>query len=205
MTPKPGKASAGELKPTDVVSDKPAVNAGLELMATKYFHYFGVSANYTYTYSEITTTKLSRRRDSSGQIQTFSVSDKRPLQGQSAHIGNLALIYKNPEMGLDAHLSLVYTGRRIAFLSAYEGLDYWQKATSLFDFSCEKKIRKNISVYAKVNNLLNTPVIIELMKPKDQFITGTYQLPYQTLPSTTLVERTYFGRNYLIGIRFKLD
>ena len=205
LAPQGGKASAGELKPMDIASDKPAVNTGIELLVTKYFHFFGVSANYTYTHSEITTTKLSRLRDSTGQIKNFTVSDTRPLQGQSQHIANLAVIYKNPKIGFDAHLSLVYTGRQIAFLSNYVGLDYWRKATSFFDFSCEKKIRKNISVYAKVNNLLNTPVIIELMKSKDQFITGTYQLPYQTLPNSTLVERDYYGRNYLVGIRFKLD
>jgi outer membrane cobalamin receptor len=205
LAPKPGKASAGELMPQNV-SDKPATNYGAEIVIAKYFHYFGVSANYTYTNSSITTTKLSRLRDSAtGQIKNFTVSDTRPLQGQSAHVANLALIYKNPTIGFDAHLSWVYTGRRIAFLSAYEGLDYWQRATSFFDFSCEKRIVKHISVYAKVNNILNTSVIMELMKSKEPFITGTYQLPYQTLKSNTLVEKDSYGRNYLIGIRYKLD
>ena len=205
---KDGKVSAGQLKPTNV-SSKPATNYGFELLYTKYFHYFGISANYTYTHSEITTTKFSRYRDStgvtSGQIQNHPVSDTRPLQGQSEHVANLALIYKNPQIGFDAHLSWVYTGRRIAFLSEFEGLDYWQKATSFFDFSCEKRIIKHLSIYAKVNNILNTASIIELMASKAPFITGTYQLPYQTLPNSTLVEKDYYGRNYLIGIRYKFD
>ncbi len=198
------KVSAGELQPRNVTGN-PAINYGAEIVATKYFHKFGISANYTYTNSSVTTTKLSRIRDTSGQIQSVFVNVTRPLQGQSAHVANLALIYKDPKLGLDAHLSWAYTGRRIQFLSIYEGLDYWQRATSFFDFSCEKRIVKHLSVYAKVNNLLNTSVIVELMKSKDPFITGTYQLPYQTLKSTTLVEKDSYGRNYLIGIRYKLD
>jgi len=144
-------------------------------------------------------------RDSSGNLNNYSVSVTRPLQGQSAHVANIAFIYKNPASGFDAYLSWVYTGRHIAFLSAFEGLDYWQRATSFFDLSCEKKIKKKLSVYAKVNNILNTPVIIELLKSKEQFVTGNYQLPYQTLPNSTLVEKDYYGRNYLIGIRYKMD
>ena len=204
LAPKAGKASAGELTPTNV-SDKPATNYGMELQLTRYFHYFGFTANYTYTHSQITATKQSRIRNANGVIENITVSDTRPMQGQSQHVGNLAAIYKNPAMGLDAHLTWVYTGRRIGFLSIYEGLDYWQKATSFFDFSCEKRVAKHISIYAKVNNILNTAVITELTKSKDPFITGTYQLPYQTLPKNTLVEKDYFGRNYLIGIRYKLD
>jgi len=200
----PGKPSKGELMPMNV-SDKPANNYGAEIVVTKYFHYFGISANYTYTNSSITTTKLYRTRDTSGQIITQFHSVSRPLQGQAAHIANLALIYKNPVLGLDAHLTWVYTGEHIAFLSIYEGLDYWQRSTSFFDFSCEKKIHKHISLYAKVNNLLNTSVILELKKSKDEFTGGTYQLPYQTLKSNTLVEKDYYGRNYLIGIRYKFD
>ena len=199
-----GKASKGELIPQNV-PDKPANVYGAEIVATKYFHYFGISANYTFTQSTVTTTKLSNVRDSSNNIVHLIVSETRPLQGQSAHVANLALIYKNPEIGFDAHLSWVYTGRRIAYLSIYQGLDYWQRSTSFFDFSCEKKIFKHLSVYAKVNNLLNTASILELMKSKDAVTGGVYQLPYQTLKSNILVEKDYYGRNYLIGIRYKLD
>ena len=187
------------------VSSKPATNYGAEFVVTKYFHYFGISANYTYTNSSITTTKLLRVKNSAGRDTTLYTSDSRPLQGQAAHIANLALIYKNPVLGLDAHLTWVYTGRHIAFLSLYDGLDYWQRSTSFFDFSCEKRIHRHLSVYAKVNNLLNTSVELELMKSKDLFTGGTYQLPYQTLKSNTLVEKDYYGRNYLIGIRYKFD
>ncbi len=201
---KAGKASAGYLMPTNV-TDKPATIFGAELVVTKYFHYFGISANYTYTHSEITTNKSIRYRDSSGSITTNSIAVSRPLQGQSEHVANLALIYKNPKIGLDAHISWVYTGRRISFLSSYDGLDYWQKATSFFDFSCEKRIVKHLSVYAKVNNLLNSAVIIELLKSNADLKTGTLQLPYQELPSNILVQKDYYGRNYLVGLRYKFN
>ena len=202
--------SKGYLKPTNL-TDKPATNYGFELQFTKFFHYFGVSGNYTYTHSEISDTKYNRVRDTVANgvypvgINNHPVAITRSLQGQSAHIANLSVIYKNPVLGLDAHISWVYTGRRIAYLSIFEGLDYWQKATSFFDFSCEKRIIKHLSVYAKVNNIFDTKVITELVASKTPFVSGTYQLPYQTLSSNTLVQKDDYGRNYLIGIRYKFD
>jgi len=204
LTREATKASAGDLQAQNLTG-KPAINYGVELVVAKYFHNFGVSANYTYTHSAVTSPQEYRYLDNLGNITSRTDQVTRPLQGQSAHVANLAVIYKDPKFGLDAHLSWVYTGRRIQFLSLYEGLDYWQRATSFFDFSCEKRIVKHLSVYAKVNNLLNAHAITEMLKPKDQFTTGTYSLPYQTLKTNTLVDNSAYGRNYLIGIRYKLD
>jgi hypothetical protein len=36
-------------------------------------------------------------------------------------------------------LAYTYTGTKIALLSPYKDLDYWQKGTSQLDFSFEKK------------------------------------------------------------------
>ena len=48
--------SAQGIKPVNDTNN--AINYGAELVLTKYFHYFGVSANYTYTHSAITVPEL---------------------------------------------------------------------------------------------------------------------------------------------------
>ncbi|MFX7701431.1 hypothetical protein ABTJ88_19620, partial [Acinetobacter baumannii] len=73
-------------------------------------------------------------RNSNGIIVSSRVSETRPLQGQSNHIGNLSLIYKNPRIGLDVQVATVYTGERISFISPYLGLNYWQAPTTQLDF-----------------------------------------------------------------------
>ncbi|XZF16229.1 TonB-dependent receptor domain-containing protein [Chitinophagaceae bacterium MMS25-I14] len=196
--------------PTDASGgSSTAYNYGFELQATKFFHSFGVSANYTYTHSQIAGTVVNYHRDASGSLVKDLVTEKRPMQGQAAHIGNLALIYKGQKTGLDAQVALAYTGPQIAFLSNFEGLNYWQKGIAMLDCSLEKKITRHISFYAKVNNILNTPTIYELRTDKERFVSTApgnyYQLPYQTLPNSVLVEKALFGRNYLAGIRFKLN
>ena len=186
-----------------------ATNYGAEFQVTKYLHYFGVSANYTYTNSSINTTVIDYERDGSGNLVKNQVAQTRPLQGQSAHIGNISLLYKNPVIGLDAQIALVYTGPQIAFLTNYLGLNYWQKGLAVLDFSFEKRIVKRFSVYAKLNNLLNTANIVELRADKTRFVTtaknSTYELPYQDLPNSVLIRKQLFGQNYLIGIRFNLN
>ncbi|MBA3828569.1 MAG: carboxypeptidase-like regulatory domain-containing protein [Taibaiella sp.] len=184
-----------------------ANNYGAEIVLTKYIHYFGISANYTYTHSAINDSALYLIPNTTGGgFNKSGVLRTRPLQGQAAHIANLSFIYKNPVKGIDAQISWAYTGRYIALLSGYNNLDYWQRATSFIDFSCEKRIAKHISIYAKVNNILNTPVIWEMLTDKSIYLKGNkFYLPYQSLPNSTLVKKSTYGTNYLVGIRFKLN
>jgi outer membrane receptor protein involved in Fe transport len=176
-----------------------ATNFGAELVFTKYIKNWGISGNYTYTNSKITTTKRIYGRDASGNIVNTSGTQTRPLQGQSDHIANLSLIYKNANLGVDGQLSWVYTGQRINIVSPYLGLDYWQRGTSQLDFSMEKKIKhSHFSVFAKVTNILNNPIIVEVLK------TNTLQnLPEQTIPDKILVQKDVLQQGYLVGIRFK--
>lgn len=175
-----------------------ATNYGLEAVFTKYFNKFGISGNYTFTQSQITTTKRVYGRDASGNIVNTEAKQTRPLQGQSAHIANLSLIYKNPVIGFDAQLSGVYTGPRINIVSPFLGLDYWQRGTSQIDFSAEKKIGKKFSVFIKATNLLNNAIIVEVLKQNT--ITG---LPDQTRDDRILVQKDIFQQTYLLGMRFK--
>lgn len=175
-----------------------AINYGAELVFSKYFSNWGVSGNYTYTHSRITTTKRIYGRDASGNIVNSQGTQTRPLQGQSDHIGNLSLIYKSQKSGLDAQLSWVYTGKRINIVSPFLGLDYWQRGTSQVDFSAEKRFAGRFSVFAKLTNLLNNPIIVEILKPNT-----LGNLPDQTRPDRILVQKDVFRQSYLLGLRYK--
>jgi TonB-dependent receptor len=176
-----------------------ATNYGAELVFAKYLNHWGLSGNYTFTHSRITTTKRVYGRDASGGIVNSESTQTRPLQGQSDHIANLSLIYKHPGIGFDAQLSWVYTGKRINIVSPYKDLDYWQRGTSQVDFSAEKRFGGgHFSVFTKLTNLLNNPIIVEILKPNT--LTG---LPDQTRADRILVQKDVFGQTYLVGLRYK--
>jgi outer membrane cobalamin receptor len=176
-----------------------AQNFGFELVFNKFIKNWGVSGNYTYTHSSITTSKRIYGRDGAGNIVNTLGEQTRPLQGQSDHIANLSLIYKAPKIGADAQLSWVYTGQRINIVSPYLGLDYWQHGTSQLDFSAEKAIGKSkFAFFTKITNLLNNPIIVEVLK--ENTLSG---LPEQTSNDRIVVQKDIIQQSYLIGIRYK--
>src|SRR5205823_7598259 len=87
-----------------------ATNYGFEWVGVKYFGPLGLATNYTFTLSEITTEK---GRNATAADARIRVNQTRPLQGQSKHIANASLLYKNPKNGLEMQLAYVYTGARI--------------------------------------------------------------------------------------------
>jgi len=175
-----------------------ATNFGVELVFAKYFKNFGISGNYTYTNSQITTSKRVYGRDANGYIVNTLENQTRPLQGQSDHIANLSLIYKNQKLGWDVQLTGVYTGKRINVVSPYKDLDYWQRGTSQVDFSTDKKIGKRFSVFLKATNLLNNPIIVEILHDNN-----VGNLPEQTRGDRILVQKDVFQQSFLLGVRFK--
>ncbi len=183
-----------------------ATNFGGELVYTHYWHKLGVSANYTYTHSNIPTTYKYYYTGPNGATSTLITKD-RPLQGQAAHIGNVSLLFKDPKTGIDLQLATIYTGKHIVYLSQYgtpdASMDYWQRGTAVLDFSGEKTIGRHFAVYVKLNNLLNTADIIEMYFPPTQNIRT--QFPDAAHRSDrTLVEKKQFGQTYLAGIRYHL-
>jgi outer membrane receptor protein involved in Fe transport len=112
-----------------------ATNYGFEAVITKYFGVFGVSANYTYTHSEITTPKLLYQFQPGTGNTTVVVNETRPLQGQADNVGNLSLLFRDPKIGLDAQLAYTYTGERISQVSAYYNMDIWSKPFSQLSLS----------------------------------------------------------------------
>jgi TonB dependent receptor/CarboxypepD_reg-like domain/TonB-dependent Receptor Plug Domain len=181
---------------SDSAHNGDATNYGFEAVLTKYFGKFGVSANYTYTKSQITTTKNIRGA-------AYPVTQTRPLQGQADHIGNLSLLYKDPKLGLDVQVAFVYTGKRISQVSLYYGLDYWQRAFNQLDFSLEKRITKMFSFYAKVNNITNTPRKVDLLQPLS-IVAPNNRPPEQESENKILVQKDIYKISFLAGFRFKL-
>ncbi|MBS1565031.1 MAG: TonB-dependent receptor, partial [Bacteroidetes bacterium] len=180
-----------------------AGNYGFELDAVKFFRWFGIRANYTFTNSEITTTKTRRYSTSTGQT-TELVSQTRPLQGQSKHIANLSLLIKEDnKLGLNAQLAFTWVSRRINTVSQFLDNDLWQKGFAQMDFSFEKKIGSRFAVYAKINNILNTPYQLEIRKPyTGGGVSGS--VPYQEMGKNVFVRKDTYGANYLLGVKFKL-
>jgi len=189
-----------------------ATNFGAELVFTKYVRHWGVTGNYTYTNSSITTAKRVYYRAPAGNLvyadagqQTAEYpkapTQTRPLQGQSDHIANLAALYKNPDWGLDVQLAGVYTGRRINIVSAYRDLDQWQRATLQLDFSAEQRLPGHLTVFTKITNLLNTPTILEIPTTNNLYGQG---LPGQDRADRVFIQRDDFGRTYLLGLRYRL-
>ena len=179
-----------------------ATNYGFEAVVTKYIKYFGVSLNYTYTNSSMTTTKKTIYKDTTGQTVSALAKQTRPMEGQANNIANASLLYKNNKKGLDLQLALVYTGSKIVMVSPYLDQDYWQRPITQLDFSFEKTFAKKFSCFGKVNNILNSPLIVEVKLP-NIYRSGTEVLPDQTSNSWILVQKEYYKQTYLCGIRYK--
>jgi len=175
-----------------------AINYGLEADLMKYFSKFGLRVNYTFTNSEITTNKIILNQNGSSTL----INQTRPLQGQSKHIGNMSLLWKDIKNKFDAQIVLNYTGERIAVVSPFYGADHYMKPMTQLDLSVEKGIGKHWVVFVKVNNLLNTPYELYVKKPM-AFPTDPY--PYQTDPyNISYVRRDLYGQSLRLGVRFNL-
>jgi len=180
-----------------------ATNYGAELDLTKYWRWFGVKLNYTYTHSAITTSKQ-LNFSIPGGTSSRMVDQERPLQGQSKHIANLSLLFKDDNhLGLNAQLAFGYTSRRINTVSQFLDNDIWQKDFEQMDFSIEKRLVRHWYLYAKVNNILNTPYELEIRQP---YLNkgAANAAPFQEQGKNTFVRKDTYGANYLLGVKFKM-
>lgn len=185
--------------PTNPASS--ATNYGLELVASKFIGKFGLSGNYSYIRSTVTTVKTLLTPNSVGSQQLTTVLQTRPLQGQSDHIGNLSFLFKDDKSGFDAQLSFVYTGKRILVVSPYYQLDIWQRASSQVDFSLNKEVGRHLSFYFKMTNLLNNNLYQDLLRVNN--LSAQQQLPGQTDANRILIRRDEFKQTLLTGLRYK--
>ncbi|MDR2230739.1 MAG: TonB-dependent receptor [Flavobacteriaceae bacterium] len=178
-----------------------ARNFGVEVDVIKFFNKIGFKANYTFTNSNIETPKSQKIRNQAGDLETIQVMQKRPLYGQSKHIANLSLLYKDVQNGWDTQLAGSYTGERINTISQYLDNDIWQKGFVQLDFSIEKKLKNGVTIFLKANNLLNTPMelFIKGSNPENQ------NIPYQRVSDNeTLIRKDYYKQTYLLGVKFKI-
>lgn len=178
-----------------------ANNMGIELDITRYFSKFGIRAFYNFTDSRITTTKIFRFRDESGQLTSREELQTRPLQGQSRHISNISLLYKDQRSRLDVQLAMVYTGRRIISVSPYLYNDIWQRGFTQLDLSIEKGFGKGFIAFIKINNLLNTPMRADILLPNTF---NPEQVPYVDLQDNLLVREDFYKINGSLGLKYNL-
>jgi len=181
-----------------------ASNFGAELDMTRYFNRFGIRANYTYTHSRVTTNKVTRSTNEeveAGARAYNLVEQRRPLQGQSAHVANLSLLYKDQVHKWDVQLVFNYTGKRIALVSPYFEADQIMRPMTVMDLSVEKGIGR-IVLFVKANNLLNTPYQLIVDKPLARL-----DLPYPHQDDGTKqanIRRDLYGQSYRLGLRYRL-
>jgi TonB-dependent receptor len=136
--------------------------AGGEVVYSRYFGDLGISGNYTYTYSNINTTKIYTSTDASGVTTSVPKLQSRPMQGQTGNVANLSLLYKNDRQKAFVQLAYTYTSKTLALVYSNYGYDYYQQPQSFLALSGEKQISKHVVFTAKVNNLLNTPTTIKI-------------------------------------------
>lgn len=180
-----------------------AKNYGAEIDYIKFFNKIGLKANYTYTHSRITTPKTSRRINATtGDIEAFLVDQSRPLFGQSEHIANLSLLYKDTKKGWDVQIAGAYTGPRINTVSQFLNNDLYQQGFIQMDASAEKRFKGGLSVFVKAGNILNTPTKL--------FIKGTNaendRIKEELVSKgRTLIRADYYEQTYLLGLRYKFN
>lgn len=180
-----------------------AKNFGAELDYIKFFNKIGLKANYTYTHSRITTPKTSRRINSvTGDVEAFLVDQSRPLYGQSEHIANMSILYKDTKKGWDLQLAGAYTGERINTVSQFLNNDLWQEGFIQMDASAEKRFKSGLSVFIKAGNLLNTPtkLFIKGVNPENEKLQENL-----VSKGRTLIRSDYYEQTYLLGLRYKFN
>ena len=146
--------------------------AGAEIVYSRYFGVFGVSGNYTFTYSNIESPKVFNTTDAQGNTTSISRLQSRPLQGQTGNVVNLSLLYKNDKQKTFIQLAYTYTSKTLPFIYNGYGYDYYTQPQSFLALSAEKQLSHRLTFTAKVNNILNTPTTIEinnLVQAKDVY------------------------------------
>ena len=174
-----------------------AKNMGFEIDVIKYIRRFGIKANYTYTYSKITTSKR-EYKEGSAEYKS-GVTQSRPLVNQAPHTANISLLYKDTENGWNAQLASSFTGAKLALVSPFKDADQWDKAMFGLDLSAEKQFKNGFSIFFKANNLLDAK--------RERYLKTVNEsnLEYEGQKSDKTIVGTYqYGRTFLLGVRYKL-
>ncbi|MGI6073154.1 MAG: TonB-dependent receptor domain-containing protein [Fermentimonas sp.] len=181
-----------------------AHNYGLEIDVTKYFRWFGIKTNYTYTKSKITTTKVSYIENPNyptepDRIKQIAVDHTRPLSNQAEHVANLSLLVKTN--GFNGQLAFSYTGDRLQTISRFVDNDIWQASYLQTDISIEKEFQNGLVIFGKASNLLNTPMILYIPKYNSN---NEKAMDYRSYKGGTMVRKDYYGQTFQVGVRYRL-
>ena len=172
-----------------------AKNLGVEVDIMKYFNWFGIKANYTYTHSKVTTDK---RIMEGSEVKTMKQT--RPLFGQAAHVANLSLLFKDTNHGWEGQLAGSYTGKRLSDISNWYDDDIWEAGYFQLDASVEKSFDCGVSIFAKASNLLDVPLLRYIQKgPRTENITE-----YERHNGDVVERKEWHGQAILLGVRYKL-
>ena len=172
-----------------------ADNMGVEVDVMKYFNWFGIKANYTYTHSKITTDK---RIMEGTEVKT--VRQSRPLYGQAGHVANLSLLFKSTKYGWEGQIAGSYTGKRLSEVSNYFDDDIWEDGYFQLDASVEKSFKCGVSVFAKASNLLDIPLLRYTHKgPHTDGVTN-----FERKNGNLIERKEWHGQTIMLGVRYKL-
>ena len=182
-----------------------AHNFGFELDAIKYFNWFGIKSNYTFTQSNITTTKKNVIPNPNPRAETNTiieyVSQTRPLYAQAAHVVNVSALLHSPGKGWDAQIAFSYTGPRLVIVSQWLNDDTWQAGFCQMDASLEKQFKSGLTIFCKASNILNSPMIqyVKVNKMNENHD------PSLAMYNGGIVDRKeYYWQNFIIGLKYKL-
>jgi TonB-dependent receptor len=182
-----------------------AKNMGIEIDVTKYFSWLGVKANYTFTNSDITTSKMrvleNPDPNAETNIITEYVSQTRPLFGQAAHVVNFSILVRDKHNGWDGQLAFSYTGDRLCIVSRYLDEDSWQAGYTSLDASVEKRFKRGFTLFAKASNLLNSPMI-QYVKRNEKNVSYANVERYH---GGIIERKEIYGLNLSVGLRFKFQ
>lgn len=158
---------------------------GFEISAAKKFTFlpgflsgFGVYANYTYTSSSSSLTFFDAE---TGNIE--SVRDDVPFVGQAEHVWNAALYYDKGRFS--ARASLNFNDNAFITVASRPEFDFFLEERYQLDANTSFKINDQFSVFAELQNLLDSP-----------------NIQYQSVRSQVTNYEIY-GWSGRIGINFK--
>ena len=172
-----------------------ANNAGVEIDVLKYFRWFGVKCNYTFTHSSIVTDKRTMQGN-----DIVNVKQSRPLYGQAAHVANLSLIFRNAKHGLNAQITGSYISKRLADISNWYDNDIWENEYFRMELSAEKSWRCGVELYLKATNLLNLPMIRYIQQgPHTDSV-----VDFPRYHGNILEREERYGQTIMAGVRYKL-
>ena len=185
------------------INNGTAHNYGMEVDFIKYFKWFGIKANYTFTQSQITTTKklvVPEPDDPLRSTKVLNVNQTRPLYGQAAHVANLSLMFHAPSKGWDAQLSVSYTSDRLAVVSQFYEDDTYQTGFVPMDASIEKRFGNGLAFFGKASNLLNSRMVQYVMVNER----NENRDPLEAMHSGGVLDRSErYGQTFTIGMKYK--